>query len=88
MPIEEISETLKKTAESDKGAAVLLLGDELAKYGDIAKAVDCVRAANIKKLRIRALQKKQYICFIKSKKSLRNYRQWFQWCLFYFNAPF
>ncbi|MDX8414629.1 ExbD/TolR family protein [Intestinicryptomonas porci] len=59
MPIEEISETLKKTAESDKGAAVLLLGDELAKYGDIAKAVDCVRAANIKKLRIRALQKKQ-----------------------------
>lgn len=58
MPIDEISETLKKTAESDKEASVLLLGDELAKYGDIAKAVDCVRAAKIKKLRIRTLQKK------------------------------
>ncbi|MBO5781431.1 MAG: biopolymer transporter ExbD [Opitutales bacterium] len=58
MPIDEISETLKKNAESDKEASVLLLGDELAKYGDIAKAVDCVRAAKIKKLRIRTLQKK------------------------------
>lgn len=58
MSADEMSGTLKKLIAEDENTSILLLGDELAKYGDIAKAIDCVRLADIKKLRIRTLQKK------------------------------
>ncbi len=56
MSINELKIALENLAKENP--TILLLGDEKAKYGDIANAIDCVRLAKIKKMRIRTLQKK------------------------------
>ncbi|MBO7521597.1 MAG: biopolymer transporter ExbD [Opitutales bacterium] len=56
--LEGLSEKLGALAQKDSAAEVVLLGDELAKYGDVAAAIDAARAAKIKKLSVRAAPKK------------------------------
>ncbi|MBR4597892.1 MAG: biopolymer transporter ExbD [Opitutales bacterium] len=56
--IEKLSEKLRELAKSDEASEVVLLGDELAKYGDVAAAIDAARSAKIKKLSVRAAPKK------------------------------
>ena len=56
--IEKLSEKLREFAKSDEASEVVLLGDELAKYGDVAAAIDAARSAKIKKLSVRAAPKK------------------------------